>query len=194
MIEEIPVEDLKRSVAEVKNIEMTMMSALTRMEEKDEAINRNLEKLSAMEISISNSLSKFILIGSILIGAMMVGWGLFSAWSVYIVSQNNETQKTIVENRSSSLKRDSEMDIKLTELQKEQKAIGDAVAENNYAIHAHEDDQQNINSTLLGHIDAIVVKSKEYLEAIAKSKHLDADQDNEMEGAEHKRAVTRSTK
>ena len=188
------MEDLKRSVAEVKNIEMTMMSALTRMEEKDEAINRNLEKLSAMEISISNSLSKFILIGSILIGAMMVGWGLFSAWSVYIVSQNNETQKTIVENRSSSLKRDSEMDIKLTELQKEQKAISDAVAENNYAIHAHEDEQQNINSTLLSHIDSVVVKSKKYLEAISKSKHLDADQDNEMEGAEHKRAVTRSTK
>ena len=154
------MEELKRSVAEVKNMEITMLSTLSRLEEKDSAINKNLERLSTLEASISNSLSKFILIGSILIGTMMVGWGLFSAWSVYIVSQNNETQKNIIENRNSSMKRDAEMDIKLLEMQKEQKAIVDGVAENNYQLHSHEDEQQMLKESLLSSIGKVISKNK----------------------------------
>ena len=169
------MEELKRAVADVKAMEVSMLGTLGKLESAEKANSiKNAENFYI--------LSKFTLITSFLVGVMLLHLALFAGWSFFVANQNNETKMAIASHDTISDKSRSDIEAKLLVLDTNQKALIDSTAETNYTIHSNNDEtlQQIVlivgsNKKILEHIQEITTYNKNILnklQAFNKGKSL----------------------
>ena len=132
------MEELKAAVAKVQAMEMSMIDILNKIENTDKYL--------------VHTLSKFTLISTFLIGVMTMHLTLFGVWAFYVSNQNMFIEETILTNRNTSEQRDARLQASINNMAKEQQALIESTAENNYNITGHnsesEINSEKINTTL----------------------------------------------
>jgi hypothetical protein len=142
------MEELIRAVAELK-------TSLEETRNVDAAMATTLSKLEKTDANIFNTLSKYTLMTSFVIGLMLVHITFFGVWSVYVITQNNDTMHVVMENRAIADNRQTKTDADLAKIVLEQKALVDSTAENNYLLHGQLDVLPRIQQEILNKLNKL---------------------------------------
>ena len=147
------MEELKKTVAELK-------TAIDDTRSIDLTISTTLQKLEATDARIFNTLSKYTMMTTFVIGLMLVHLTFFGVWSIYVITQNNDTMHVVMENRAISDNRQAKTDAEIEKIAVEQKALVDSTAENNYLLHGQLDTLPRIQQEILNKINKMGNNSK----------------------------------
>lgn len=142
------MEELRKAVAELK-------TSLDETRNIDAAMTATLAKLESTDGRIYNTLSKYTLMTSFVIGLMLVHLTFFGVWSIYVVGQNNDTRSLVMENRAIADNRQAKTDNDLAKMVQEQKALVDSTAENNYLLHGQLDVLPRIQQEILNKLNKL---------------------------------------